>query len=200
MPVTFKIDIKAARKLRDTTRIALFEITRSNALMAELSNAMIDDIKFQTRRGISIPTGSKFKELSSRWKTERAKIASVMQPADVYSQNRSNLSLIGELLDSLKFKIPSPGVSRIYFDGTHQAYRSHYVEQWKRKNRSGVTSVVKNSKAGVRKAGKSLRNEDLARYVQEQGRPFFGLRESLKPRLLNIVRAFYRRTLKRIAG
>lgn len=155
------------------------------ALLAEIGEVAIADIKFQARRGISTQGGSikggaqttgKFKALTPKWIKERQKIADATQTHEAFKANRSNITITGQLLDAMGKIFTRNGVA-IIFGGIHYPYQARRVKN-----------------GGTRRIGKPIENEKLAGYV-EQVRPFFAIRESLLPRLKNIVIRFIRRKL-----
>lgn len=158
------------------------KIIQSEELAADVAKVIIDDIKFQTKSGKSIPNNMRrFKKLSPRWIGERKRIAESNPTSDVYAPDRSNLSLTGQLLDSLKWERLKNGIIEIGFAGIHKAYS---IKRIRGKNAGKNVQV-----------GKNIPNEDLARYVSEV-RPFMGIRSTVVARIKKIVIGYIRRSAR----
>lgn len=180
------------------------------ALLNEVGDTVIRDIQYQTRRGVSAVTGERFKPTKKSWREKREKIAQATPTHETYGKNRSNLTLTGQLLDSLRKVISGKGI-KIYFAGFHMPYRQKYLEYFTRKKKkrrtnlgktlkgfqtsAGGISYVNTGNAGTYQVGKVISNEKLSKYVEENGRPFFGIRDKLLNQLKSIVIRYIRRKL-----
>jgi hypothetical protein len=173
--IKFKIKNASIDKIESDIRRKAEALIKNPEILNELADTVIQDIKYQTKRGVSAKTGERLMGLSDSWKKRRAKIASSISTGELFSVNRSNLTLSGQLLDSISKKISS--VVTIFFDGDHMPYRV------RRKDGTGSYNV-----------GERIKNEKLAEYVQEK-RPFFAVRDSLIPRLKKIVIKYIRRNI-----
>jgi hypothetical protein len=177
MSLNLKVNEDSLRALEDNTRKAFEKVIRNKELLNDIGETIITDIKFQTRRGNSIPTQGKLKPLTSKWKDKRANIADQIKTGEAYSKNRSNLTLSGQLLDSLKTRIKGAGQIIIEAVGSRTPY---------------LYSTKKTVKS--RKQKHEPTNEELAQYVKEQGRPFLGIRDAIKDRIKKDIIAFIRRS------
>jgi hypothetical protein len=177
----FTFNEKTLQKLEKEIGEKARAMANDPAMLIEIGNIVIDDIKYQTRLGRSPITGQKFEPLSLKWKKERGEIAKATKTHEAYSQNRSNLTLTGQLLDSMQKKLLKEGI-QISFEGNHKPYRKKYSD---RSKKSGGTYPV----------GKTIKNEDLATYVAERGRAFFGVREKILEQLKKVVIKHIRRKL-----
>jgi hypothetical protein len=175
MKMDLKFNEKTIDKAQADIQAKLKEIVKSPALLSEVADVAIKDIQFQARRGVTAD-GNKFKALSSRWIKERQKIAQASATHETFKANRSNITITGQLLDAMGKMLSKSGIY-ILFKGMHQPYQA------KRVRRDGVRTV-----------GKRISNDKLSGYVNEL-RPFFKIRESLLPRLKNIVIRYIRRKL-----
>lgn len=158
-------------------------ILQDQKVIAEVAQMIIKDIQYQTRRGVSAIDGSKFKPLSMSWIKMRKRIVSPTHPT--FNPTRSNLTISGQLLESIKYESKGQGRIRFYFDGDHEPYK--------------ITGVKGNKKGQSLTIGKKMPNEKLAGYVEAQGRPFFGVRKSLEPRISKILVAAIRRNYKLVS-
>lgn len=172
--IKFSINTKALKSTESDVKKAFEKVIRNQTMLREMGNVVVQDVKFQTKRGNSIPLNGKLKPLSESWKQQRAKVAQDNPTSEVYSKNRSNLSLTGQLLESINFTIQSAGRILFGFKGQHQGYAY--------KKKDGTTS-----------RGKNIANETLAKYVSED-RPFLGIRDKIKDRLKNILLGYIRRS------
>lgn len=197
MSFTFKVNQKSLDKVESNVRDAFKKVISNNKMMGEIGKTVTDDIKFQTRRRVSIPLGSNFPALKDeKWKRLRDR---VQGKHESYGKNRSNLTVTGQLLDSLKWLTSGPGKLKIYFEGTHKPYIIQKLQSWKRRaySRKDGTRVsattIKSNNSGNLKTGREIKNQDLASFVASQGRPFVGVRDKIKERINRIVIAYIRR-------
>ena len=175
MNVNLKFNEKTIDKAQADIQSKMKEIVKSPALLSEVADVAIKDIQFQARRGVT-PDGTKFKPLSSRWIKERQKIALADSTHETFRANRSNITITGQLLDAMGKMLSKSGIY-ILFKGIHRPYQARRVRR-----------------DGNRTIGKPISNDQLSGYVNEV-RPFFKIRESLLPRLKNIVIRYIRRKL-----
>ncbi len=184
------------------------DLIKSPALLSEIADVAIKDIKFQARKGVSTKTGTKFAPLSDAWVREREKIGEETRTNDAFAPKRSNITITGQLLDSMKKRIVGNGIS-IYFSGIHKPYKAKYLEFFTRRKAKrnvrlgkikglqvshGGIEYVNTGKKGTRTIGKPIENSLLAQYVEET-RPFFRIRESLIAQLKSVVIRYIRRKL-----
>lgn len=170
-----KEDISNAEK---SIQAKVKEIIREPELLNQIGEVVIQDIKRIARTGKDPKTGQRFKTLSPQWIREREKIEKVTPTHETYRANRSNITITGQLLDSMTKRIVNGIRSAsllIYFAGIHRPYQAL------RRN-------------GIKRVGKPISNDKLSGYVNEI-RPFFYLRDKLQERLKTIVIRFIRRKL-----
>jgi hypothetical protein len=176
MKMGLKINQNTIDKAETEVKLKIQKAITSPALLSDIAEVAITDIKYQARRGVSTETDSKFKPLSSRWIKQRQKIAQSTAVHEAFQANRSNVTITGQLLDAMSKVLTKTGIA-IVFKGIHKPYLAKRVR-----------------KSGNRTIGKPIDNETLSEYVNEV-RPFFKIRESLIPRLKNIVIRYIRRKL-----
>ena len=164
----------------EAIKTKLTKMIKSPELLDQLGDVMIKDIKFQARRGVNSITGGKFIPLSKKWIAEREKISQAQPVNEAFKANRSNVTLSGQLLDSLR-RLSSNGILKIFFQGIHRPYRAKYSE-------------IRKKQASTREIGKPIENSKLAQYANEI-RPFFYVREKLLPQLKSVVIRYIRRNL-----
>jgi hypothetical protein len=182
MAFTVKIKDDSLKRVEGSMRNSLTKVLNSPAMAKELGEVIISDIQFQTRK-------SSFKPLTEDWIKERKQIAKATPTHQAYSPRRSNLTLTGQLLDSLKLVSYAAGKYLFKFVGDHKPYKAPYVTQFKRGK-----SIVNTGRSGLRTIGEPIKNEKLAEYVQDQGRKFVKIRKELTPRLQRIIMAYIRRS------
>lgn len=198
--MSFKVSIneKSLKGVEDNVKQLFDKVISNRKLMSDIGQTIINDVKMQTRMGNSIPEGRRFDPLSSSsWIKQREAIFQAGGTHELFSLRRSNLTVSGQLLDSMRSEA-SKGSVRVYFAGLHQPYTAKYKESWKRRAhmRSGhkvSAHTVNSSRSGSRKIGSQLKNEDLAKYVADAGRPFFGVRDLLQKRINTMIIAAIRR-------
>lgn len=132
----------------------------------------VDRIKRFTWSGRSLATGDRFKPLSGPYKKWRKKVLSkstqwarTNKVGQFFSPNKSNLTLTGQLINSLKG-------------------RSNFR-----------TQRITVKPTGSRSDG--LKNEEVAGDVAKNGRPFLGLDEKGRQRIIQIVKRDLRRQIRR---
>lgn len=174
-----KFNEQSISRVENETREKLKKIFQEPALLSQVADVAIKDIKFQARRGKNPITGGNFIPLSKEWIKRRGELAKTNTTNEAYKQNRSNITFTGQLLDSLSKKITRSGIS-IIFSGIHRRYvRS--ISNLKRSKKEPKTQP-------------QLTNDQLAQYVGEI-RPFFYIRETLLPQLKSVVIRYIRRRL-----
>ena len=176
MSVKFKFKTGDIENVEKSVKDAFDKVIASRAMLNEVSDIIITDIKEQTRgKGKSIPNKlADLKLLKEAWIKRRTKLSRSNNTDRDFEDGRSNLTFTGQLLNSLSSLIEGPGKIKIYLKGIHKAYR----------NEDG------------QKVGKDLTNEKLGEYVAKQGRPFVGVRRVIINRINRLVRTYVRRALR----
>lgn len=175
MSFTFKINEDSLKGVEKNIRVA-FDKALSNAnMLNEIGKTLTDDVREQTRKGKSIPSGLKdLKLLKESWIKRKTRLDKYNQTDAAYEEGGSNLTFTGQLLNAFKHKIIGKGTVELSFgDSIHKPYKSP------------------TGKA----VGKEIKNEDLADYVALGGRPFVGVRPAMRLRVNRIVRGYIKRAL-----
>lgn len=172
-----KLNRKSLDRIEADTKARLNRVLSNKEMLGEVGDMAIDMIRQNTRKGTSTVTDQKFAPLSKPWIKTRDRIASSQGTHPTYAKKRSNLTLSGQLLDSMKRSVVGRMVT-IFFDGTHIPYRIQ--------TRNGISRV-----------GKLIKNSRLAQYVAEQGRPFFGFSKAFESKLLAQVKRVVIRYIRR---
>ena len=172
-----KLNQKSLDRLEADTKARLNRVLSNKEMLGEVGDMAIDMIRQNTRKGTSSVTEEKLAPLSKPWMKTRERIASSQGTHPAYAKKRSNLTLSGQLLDSLKRSVAGRMVT-IFFDGMHIPYRMQ--------TRNGISRV-----------GKLIKNSKLAQYVAEQGRPFFGFSKAFELKLLTQVKRIVIRYIRR---
>lgn len=178
--MTFKVKIsqKSLDQASAQTKKILNDVLKDPVLLNEVGLVAQTDIKGQTRSGNSIPLNQKLKPLSESWKEKRKGIAEASGASDVFSKTRSNLSLTGQLIESVKYEVNKNQVT-IAAQGERKPYQY--------KTKKGDLKTIKSD----------LDNSELSEYVSKD-RPFIGLREKVKERILSLALRFMRRSLNQL--
>lgn len=132
----------------------------------------LDRIQRFTWSGRSLVTGGRFKPLSGPYRKWRKKVLAKQTP---WSQTNA----VGEFFAPNKSNLTLTGQLINSLKG-----RSNFRKQ-------GITIIP----TGTRKDGKT--NKEVAEEVAKKGRPFLGLDEKGKQRIIQIVKRDLRRQLKR---
>jgi hypothetical protein len=157
--------------------------TKREELLTQIGNEVIKDIQRETRsrRGFKSKEearvfGSKrtkLPDLAESTIENRRSIARREQTQATYSDKRSNLTLTGQLLDSLKMFI-SRGVLKIRPDGKRRPYKT-----------------IKKSRAK-----RPPSNDELAVHLEDKGFIFMGIDDKSLKKIKTISIRFLRRLLK----
>lgn len=211
MAFKVKLNDASVKQVEANVRLAFEKVIANKEMLGEVGQTIVDDVRFQTRRGKSIPNDlAPLKPLSKKWKEKRKELAQSNETSDVFSPARSNLSLTGQLLNSFNYIIRGAGKLLLRFEGTHEPYKFNYREYYVRKikakrriNKGPITGFsngsglqfVNTNRQGVGTLGDRITNEKLAKYVAED-RPFVGLRPKIKERCKQIVLRYLRRSAR----
>jgi hypothetical protein len=141
--------------------------------LEEIGNKTIKIIYGVTRTGKNPKTGEKLLPLKQSTIERRKKIAETNKTTEVFSPSRSNLSIIGALLESIKaFPDVNEQKIEIYPVGKHPGY------------------VLKSGKRT-----KGAQNADIMRGQKDMGRDILGLSKFYNRQILTLVKRIYRRKL-----
>lgn len=174
MSLNVKFDSAKFDRLVDGISSKFDRIANSKQMKEQIGELIISDIQKQTRAGNSIPDGSKFPGLKPSTVKMRDKLSDTNQTGEAFSVRRSNLTLSGQLLLSLKAKLLNKAVE-VEPSGIHRPYR------YQRKD--GSFSTV----------GRPIQNKLLSKFVADQGRDFIGVRDQVRNRIGLLVRQQVRR-------
>lgn len=138
-------------------------------------------IRGQTRSGKQLVDGGaagRQPPLSDSWRSKRGWLSRYNQTHPAFSQNRSNLTFTGQLVDAVTSSSDKSGASvRVKFfvkDTMRQSYRG----------------------ASGKPVGKPLTNQTLAEYLSDKGRFFVGLDTKSRAQINNELTRILRRRLK----
>lgn len=193
--MSFKLEFKK-EGFKSQSDLFIKKVTQalqSNQLGAKISQTFITDLKFQVRRGFSLATNSRFKDLNASWVKLRRRIISQNETPSFVSPKKSNLSLSGKFLDSLtgvKQNISKGLEIDFVFRGSHEPYKVKSLKTWKVRNAwgSGKTLNFKRRKpiGATLRVGRRISNEQLYTYLTRE-RPFIGIRKQTQTRLRQLV-------------
>jgi hypothetical protein len=182
-------------RLEKNVRERLTKVVEDKSLLFEVGEMAKKLIQMTVRMGKSPLTGSGFDKLSDGWKKQRVNL----EPKDpAFRPNKSNLTVSGQLMKSIMHR-SYRNVVELFFDGKHSTYtrkKTPYRISKKRNVQSGFMLRTK-SKSGSTIVGKEIDNADLARYVAERGRPFFGFNKFFKEKLMIQVKKVVIRYIRR---
>lgn len=132
----------------------------------------INKIKGETRLQRFIETGNKQPALSAEWVKRKKELAQNNPKGLSYGHSKTNLTVTGQLLESLK-RVQSRYSVIIRAIGDRTPY----------KNKDGSTAKSTPS------------NSQLAKYLAEKGRLFIGYNEKLKIQIVKKIKEHIRRSL-----
>jgi hypothetical protein len=173
MAFEFKFNQKSIDDMEQNVREA-FRKVNNKQMLDEIGSTVVTDVRDVTRnQDKSIPLElSELKLLKESWIISRTRLAKTNTTDRAFEDGRSNLTFTGQLLNSMKHIVVGPGRLMIKFMDIHKGYKS-----------------------ATGKVSKEISNELLAKYVAEQGRPFFGVRPSMRRQVNRIVKQYVKRAL-----
>lgn len=170
---TFKFNEASMKGVQDNVRKAFLEATKSEPMLGEIGQAIVEDVVMQTKAGKSIPLKSDFKLLKESWIVYKKFLSTANKTDADYEEGRSNLTFTGQLLKSFGWTIAGPGKLILSFVGFHKPYKT----------------------GTGRESGEEIPNQTLAKYVADSGRPFVGVRPAMRLRVNRIVKTYVKRIL-----
>jgi hypothetical protein len=169
------VNTKSIDRAEKSVKTAFEKVIRNQKMLKELGEVVVTDIKFQSRRGKFEKTGKASSGLTDAWIERRKNYAKNSDSHPAYSPKRKNVTLTGELLDSLKFISSGAGKLKFFFDGIHKAYRYRKLD------------------GSISSHGGNARNKDIQEGLDKMGYKFFRLRPELTDRLKKVVVGYIRR-------
>lgn len=174
MSFEFKLKTESVNQVSADVKALFNRVIANKQMLGEIGQSLVEDIKSTTQKdGKSIPLKvTDFKLLKESWILRKRKLSQTNHTDEYHEEGKSNLTFTGQLLNSIVFKIVSKGKLLFTFSGTHEGYVSESGQK-----------------------GKNISNEKLAKYVAEQGRPFFGVRPVMRSRVSRIVKTYMKRAI-----
>lgn len=174
---TFKIknqgiSLTLEKKFRDQME----KVLSSDAFLKEVGQFAVERIAYQARTSKPLNESSSLPALKATTIAARRRIARNNPTHQAYEPARSNLTITGQFLNSLKYALVKAGVIKIGFDGVHKGYV--------------------NSNGG---RGLSIANAKLAEYLSDKGFVVFDKslqdNKTFKARIKSIALRYVRRGL-----
>ena len=160
-----RVSISGIKEISESTKSIINLAIADEQHLKELAEVFKKSVVGSARTGKD-PDGKKFKPLSKSWIARKKVLATVNQPSEFYSKNRSNITFTGQLLNSFKYKINKAEVAiTFFFEGMRVPYRG----------------VLKPELDGIKT------NKELAAKIEEV-RPFAFLGEKTRDILINLIR------------
>jgi len=120
----FNLKVDSLRIVSDGVRKSLDSVIRNNDLLGEIGQFSVERIKYQARIGKPLNEDGDFRPLKQSTVKHRRYLEKHNPVHDTYKAQRSNLTLTGKLLDSLRYEVKRPGVLSLYFSGQHPGYKT----------------------------------------------------------------------------
>ena len=172
-----KVNFDARKAFKEVSQ-AFRSVRRSKQFQKEVGEFLVKRIQGETRRGKPYNKERSFPGLKSSTIKGRDNLSRFNKTHPSYSKARSNLTLTGQLVDSIKFKVKL-GLYTIFPKGRRRPYRT------------GKNSVAKGTPS----------NETLSGFLSKKGFDLFddGVLSNdrkVTKRVNNIFRRFLRRALR----
>lgn len=181
--MSFKVtyDTSQLASLSREARKSINQILKEKTFQDQITKDVKQDIIATTRLGKSTVTGKSFPRLKPKWISTRAKIIAFQGAPSFVKASKSNLSLSGELLDSLKSRVSDTDgfKAAFFFEGVHRPY----------KYRGVLKPVVK--------VGGGIENDKLAKILDKRFK-FIGIRPILQKRIITSIVDKIKVTLARL--
>ena len=193
--MSFKLEFKKElfRQQSESFVKRVTQALQSSQLAKKIAETYITDLKFQVRRGQSLATNQKFKGLSEPWIKKRRRIIANSGSPPFVTAKKSNLSLSGTFLNSLKGfpNLLQKGLEvNFSFEGDHDPYKMKPLKSWKVRNAfgSGKNKTFKRRKEMPAEltVGRLISNDQLYTYLKRD-RPFVGIRPQTQTKLKQLV-------------
>lgn len=181
MAFTVKFNEESIKRVEDNIKKAFNKVIANEQMLNELGVMIVDDIRGTNRSGKSPKTGANHPGLESSTKDHKEYLSKNNQTHPAYSKNKANVTITGELLDSISNKTLGPGKIEIKAEGEHSSYKGNKGQS----------------------ISKEIANEKIIEYLKDKGFKIMGIREKLIPRLRKTVIAYMRRasnTLFKLEG
>jgi hypothetical protein len=175
--MSFKVKIDPSSVNRALSSIVrnVEGVVKSKPMYQEIGDFTVERVKFQARTENPFNVKKKFKKLKPSTIKTRRYLEKHNATHPTYKDDRSSMTLTGQLLDGLTAIASSDGVT-VKYDGIHDGYRT------------GTSR------------GKPQKNETIAQYLAEKG--FVAFDDSIQnnvqflKRVVGIVRTYLRRALR----
>lgn len=157
-------------KIQSSLRIMLDKFVSSKKVLDQIGEFSRDRIYSFAKSGKSLfgDDPKKFMSLSRGYINYRKKLEQTSQMGDLFSPSRSNLTLTGQMLDALKYKIKSGS-----------AMVEVFVEA---SARNDTPQLTKRPKKGPR-----LNNAQVAESLAKRGRKFIGMDRLGRDRIKKLI-------------
>ncbi len=121
--ISVKIDTAEFTKIEDRIRSAAKSILAGSDLKKEVGEFAVERIKYQARVGKPLNTFNFFPTLAPSSVSHRRYLAKYNEPHPTFKDERSNLTITGEFLESLTWYDEGDTLLRLGFQGMHKAYK-----------------------------------------------------------------------------
>jgi hypothetical protein len=187
----FKVNEKSLKNVEDNVREAFDRVIKNDQMLNQIGDLVIKDIKYTTRKGLNYT-------LSQQWRKERKRLAELGQETHpAFSPNRTNLTISGQLVDSLKKFILGKGVVEIRPDGIHEPYIRQAVKKWTSFSKYGkLFDVYRRKPIEQVQVGSKTPNEEIAKGLEDRGIKFIVFNPRLTPRIKQLVINYIRRSTR----
>ncbi len=171
-----KVNIKGIPQLSEALKKFINESLAKEEVLQRVGLIGRDAIIAKTRTGKSLPTNGKQKALAPSTVKSRERLAKTNAVQETFSAKRSNLTLTGQLLESIKVLANTSKAEVVLVP---KGARKPYVN--------------KNGKPQKR----TPTNEQVATYLAEKGFTFMGIDDPTKKQMVKAVKAFLRNEIKK---
>lgn len=180
--MAFKMNIKVPKKLQLRVREKIERIIQDDEILDEVGEIARKDAVAHILQAKNPATDQKFKPISKEWQKRKRRLSTVNTPIDARAggaTRAARLAFTGGFLKSF----------------THRIVRGYRNRKIVEIGPTGNRSPYRNLN-GSRSKGGAKTNQELGKYLIEQGRDWRGVPTRVHKRINTAVRRFIRRKLR----
>lgn len=180
--------VLGVKELEAKVTLTLKDKITKGEVLEQIGSFVKNRIYQNTKAGKSLATGNSIKSLSPNYIKTRKRFQEWNQVGDFFSPSRSNLTLTGQLLNAIAFRVNKiKSQVEVFVQDTLRKPTPPIPQKSWVEGRS-------TKKYASKKPEPSLTNKEVAKRVADKGRPFLGLDETGRDRVkLTLVQEIRKR-------
>lgn len=175
MPLDIKIDLSQFTKIEDRIRSQAEVVLANPDLKKEVGDFAVERLRYQARTGSPYNAARDLPLLRDSTILHRTYLAKYNPTHPTFEEGFSNLTITGELLDSLTWIDQGNTLLKLAFTGMHKPYK-------------GVNG---------KRISKTIMNETIARYLAEKGFKVFDISLESNKQFVSRIKTICLRYIRR---